>query len=329
MKVTAIVRTYKRVDYLKECLASISCQSYENWELIVFDDSGELDLHESVNLFKKHHPDKRVVYITSFTAYDLFMKSFFYQGLLSEGDIIFRIDDDDILPSYTFDKLVKIYSDNENIDFSFGSCCTFDDISKKVSNIIYNKSPLEFKNKSAWAPYTISNNNPWSEPFHWIDNYYDEAIPYTSIIHASKGNEMCLLQSYSFRKKSIKSEDLDKILLPLSTLCDDLEFLGSLEYLGLTYAVVKNILTLTRNHYNLKITNVDQTAQSGLNWFDELCRVRDKVDCLRPNDFITSNLIIGDEDQNKDTLQVTLDNTFNNINKKVKSIWKTKTTKKS
>jgi len=324
MKVTTIVRTYKRVDYLKECLASISCQSYENWELIVFDDSGELDVHEAVDLFKKHHPDKRVVYITSFTTYDLFMKSFFYQGLLSEGDIIFRIDDDDVLPSYTFDKLVKMYSDNENIDFSFGSCCVFEDTSKKVSNIIYNKSPLELKNKSAWAPYTIPNNNPWSEPFYWIDNYYDEAMPYTSIIHASKGNEMCLLQSYSFRKKSIKSEDLDKISLPLSTLCDDLEFLGSLEYIGLTYAIVKDILTLTRNHYNLKITNVSRIAQSGLNWPDELCRVRDKVDCLRPNDFITSNLIIGDEDQNEDTLQVTLDNTFNNINEKVKSIWKTK-----
>ena len=38
MKVTTIVRTYKRVDYLKECLASISCQSYENWELIIIDD---------------------------------------------------------------------------------------------------------------------------------------------------------------------------------------------------------------------------------------------------------------------------------------------------
>jgi glycosyltransferase involved in cell wall biosynthesis len=316
MKVTSIIRTYKRIDYLKECLLSISCQTHEDWELIVFDDSGDVEVHKVVEIFKKSHENKRIVYITSFTSYDLFMKSFFYQDSLSEGDIIFRIDDDDILPNYTFEKLVKMYSDNENIDFSFGSCGVFEDESKKITGLFYNKSPLEYKTKNAWAPYTIPDNNPWREPWMWYTNYYESEQPMTSIIHASKANQMCVLQSYSFRRKSLKSVDISRISLPLSTLCDDLEFISSLEYLGLTYAVVKDILTFTRQHKSFKITNPNTIAKSGLNWPDELTRVRDKVEILRPNNFITSNVIVGEPIHDIDSLQILFDKTIFGMSEK-------------
>jgi glycosyltransferase involved in cell wall biosynthesis len=320
MKITSIIRTHKRNDFLKECLASISCQSYSNWEIVIFDDRGDPSTQKIVSDFKKYHQDKRIVYMTSFTSYDLFGKSFLYQNFLSEGDIIFRIDDDDILPEYTFDKLLEIYTD-ESVDFSFGSCCTFEDKTKNVTKITYNKSPLEVKTKSAWTPYTIPDNNPWINPWHWTHDYYQEEVPFTSVIHASRTNILCLFQSYSFRKRSMEKIDLDKIKFPLSTLCDDLEFLGSLEYLGLKYAVVKNILIFFRNHDISKITNLRNVAQSGLGWEEEIERVRNKVDSLRPNDFITSNKIVGNEDQTLESLQSIFNDTNTNIGKKINQIW--------
>lgn len=320
MKITSIIRTCKRNNFLKECLASISCQSYNNWEAIIFDDSGDSETQKIILDFKKYHPDKRIVYVTSFLSYGLHGESFRYQTFLSEGDIIFRTDDDDILPEYTFSKLLEIYED-ESIDFSFGSCCRFEDENKNVFGITYNKSPLEFKTKRAWAPYTIQNNSPWSDPWHWIDDYYSEESPFTSINHASRANYMCLFQSYSFRKSSLENKIIDKIEFPLSTLCDDLEFLGALEYLGFRYAVVKDILTMFRNHSSPKITGNNTVAQSGLGWLEEINRVRNKIDALRPDDFITSHKIFGEEDQTIESLQVLLDNSFLSINKKINEIW--------
>ena len=321
MKITVTIRTYKRIDFLKECLSSISNQSYINWEVIVFDDSGDIDVHNVVNVFKDKHPEKRIVYITSFKPYDLFVKSIFYQNNLSEGDIIFKVDDDDFLPNYTFEKLVEMYSNNSDIDFSYGSSCFFSDIDKKVTGHFYNKSPLEYKTKNAWAPYTIPDNNPWHDPWCWIDDYYESETPFTSLIHASKANQMCLFSSYSFRTKSMLSVDLTKIEQPISTLCDDLEFLGSLEYIGLTYGIMKNILTFSRSHSTIRVTNTNQVANSGLDWCDEISRVRDKVDCLRPNNFITSNIIIGEEEQDDESLQKLLDETYKNIKEKINLIW--------
>jgi cellulose synthase/poly-beta-1,6-N-acetylglucosamine synthase-like glycosyltransferase len=41
MKITAVVRTHNRKDFLKECLSSISIQTYPDWEVLIFDDGGD------------------------------------------------------------------------------------------------------------------------------------------------------------------------------------------------------------------------------------------------------------------------------------------------
>ena len=38
MKVTIVVRTFKRPEFLKQALSSIQLQTYDNWEVILFDD---------------------------------------------------------------------------------------------------------------------------------------------------------------------------------------------------------------------------------------------------------------------------------------------------
>ena len=63
MKVTVIVRTCDRPDFLKEALASIFLQSYPNWEVIIFDDGATLENFKIFNNFKNLAGDRRVMYM--------------------------------------------------------------------------------------------------------------------------------------------------------------------------------------------------------------------------------------------------------------------------
>jgi glycosyltransferase involved in cell wall biosynthesis len=51
MKVTVIVRTYNRPEFLKQALASIQLQTHTDWEVLIFDD-GATDINFDV--YKKH-----------------------------------------------------------------------------------------------------------------------------------------------------------------------------------------------------------------------------------------------------------------------------------
>jgi GT2 family glycosyltransferase len=47
MKVTVIVRTYNRPEFLKQALTSIQLQTHKDWEVIIFDD-GATDINFDV-----------------------------------------------------------------------------------------------------------------------------------------------------------------------------------------------------------------------------------------------------------------------------------------
>jgi autotransporter strand-loop-strand O-heptosyltransferase len=284
MKVSIILRTYKRPDFLEECLRSIENQNDDNWEVIIFDDYGSLENMNIVNNFKEKNYNKRVVYLTSKTPFDLFKKSWRYMSLLSEGDVIVRLDDDDLLASDCIEYIRYIYTKYKDLDFSYGSSIFFKN--DKLGGLIEGKTPSELKTKSAWAPYTIKGNYPWDSPKTYINNYYKTPREFTSIIHASHLNQLCVYHLYAMRAKSIKDLDLDIT----STCVDDLEFISSLEYLGLKHTALKKVLVYIRKHERERVSN------SILNNIEE---IRFKVDRLRSEDFKSNILKLHDSDLGK------------------------------
>ena len=278
MKVTIAVRTCNRPELFKEALASIHLQTHTDWEVIVFDD-GASDLNFNIyKKFKDTHKDKRVLYVTLNEAWGLYKSSWIMAVDLAMGDIIVRLDDDDLLAEDALEFLSNTYEKNPELDFSYGSSLTFSD--NGIGDVIQTNTCFDHpKTHHEWAAYTVPNNNPWYHPWAFYRDYYAEAKHFTSIIHCAKDNVFCTFHTYCMRVESVKKVK-DKITI---TSMDDLEMMGSLDYLGLGQASIKKVLTYVRIHNQGRITD----SSNNQHMFNENFRIRDKVDELRPSGFLS------------------------------------------
>jgi glycosyltransferase involved in cell wall biosynthesis len=283
MKVTVVVRTYNRPEFLKEALVSIQLQTHTDWEVLIFDDAASVENFSIYNKFKDSNSDKRIMYITTKQSHDLFQNSWLLAPDLAEGEIMVRLDDDDLLAEDTLEFLSNIYTKNPELEFSYGSAVTFNE--NELGHLIQTNTCFDHaKTKHEWAAYTITNNKPWREPWAFYRDYYEEPRHFTSIIHCAKDNAFCVFHTYVMRTSSVKRVK-DKITMT-SKFVDDLEFMGSLDYLGLGQASIKKVLSYVRIH-NLGRVSDNGREVDNTNIFNENFRIRDKVDEIRPSGFLS------------------------------------------
>lgn len=289
MKVTVVVRTNNRPEFLKEALASIQLQTHTDWEVLIFDDSASLENFTIYNKFKDRNSDKRIMYLTTKQSYDLFGNSWLIAPDLAEGEIIVRLDDDDLLAEDSLEFLSNLYEKNPELDFSYGSSVTFSE--NGLGDIIQTNTPFEHpKTHHEWAAYTIPNNAPWGTPWAFYRDYYEEARHLTSIIHCAKDNMFCVFHTYVMRTESVRRVK-DKITIT-TKFVDDLEFMGSLDYLGLGHTSIKKVLTYVRIHNEGRVSDGGRITDN-TNIFNENFRIRDKVDELRPSGFLSKIIPVG------------------------------------
>ena len=316
MKVTIIVRTFNRPEFLKEALASIQLQTHTDWEVLIFDDSASIENFSIYNKFKDTNLDKRIMYITTKQSHDLFQNSWLLAPDLAEGEIMVRLDDDDLLVEDALQFLSETYTNNPELEFSYGSSVTFNE--NGLSEIIQTRTCYEHpKTHHEWAGYTIPNNKPWREPWAFYRDYYSEARHMTSIIHCAKDNMFCVFHTYVMRTSSVKRVK-DKITMT-SKFVDDLEFMGSLDYLGLGQASIKKILTYLRVHNSGRISDSGRITDN-TNIFNENFRIRDKVDEIRPSGFLSKVIPIHAPDNLNNGLSNELKLNFDGFMTKIKDI---------
>jgi glycosyltransferase involved in cell wall biosynthesis len=316
MKVTVIVRTFNRPEFLKEALASIQLQSHTDWEVLIFDD-GATDINFDVyKKFKSDNKDKRVIYLSAGEARGLYRKSWLMAPDLADGEIMVRLDDDDLLAQDSLEFLSNTYEKNPELEFSYGSAVTFS--GDELDNLIQTRTCYEHpKSHHEWAAYTIPNNNPWYEPWAFYRNYYPEARHMTSIIHCAKDNMFCVFHTYVMRTSSVKRVK-DKITIT-SNFVDDLEFMGSLDYCGLGQASIKKVLSYIRVHNEGRIS--DNGIQiEGANIFDENFRIRDKVDHLRTSGFLSKVIPLDAPDNKNDGVTNELKTNFSSYKQRILDI---------
>ena len=293
MKISVIVRTCSRPDFLEQALTSIQLQTHKDWEVIVFDDGDNSENQKIVNEFKSR-TDNLVTYINSGKSYHLFKESWKIAPRISSGEVMIRLDDDDILDSETLEFVSKVFTETPDLDFAYGASVLFKD--DEVFDIMDTKNPLELpKSKDIWEGYV--EGYPYNVPWRFKSNHFDKPKHISSIIHASKANAFCIFHPYIMRTSSILKV-VDKIKMT-SNFVDDLEFLGSLDNLGLGFNSLSKILTYVRKHNEGSITDKDKTI-NGVNLWNDIFRVRDEVDFLRPDGLnFQSNIIDVNVDGNE------------------------------
>jgi glycosyltransferase involved in cell wall biosynthesis len=316
MKVTVVVRTYNRPEFLKEALVSIQLQTHTDWEVLIFDDAASVENFSIYNKFKDTNSDKRIMYITTKQSHDLFQNSWLLAPDLAEGEIMVRLDYDDLLAVDTLEFLSETYTNNSELEFSYGSSVTFNE--NGLGELIQTRTCYEHpKSHHEWAGYTIPNNKPWREPWAFYRDYYPEARHMTSIIHCAKDNMFCVFHTYVMRTSSVKRVK-DKIVMT-SKFVDDLEFMGSLDYLGLGQASIKKILTYLRVHNSGRISDSGRITDN-TNIFNENFRIRDKVDEIRPSGFLSKVIPIHAPDNLNNGITNELNVTFDGFMTKIKAI---------
>ena len=313
MKVTVVVRTYNRPEFLKEALVSIQLQTHTDWEVLIFDDAASVENFSIYNKFKDTNTDKRIMYITTKKSHDLFQNSWLLAPDLAEGEIMVRLDDDDLLAEDALEFLSNTYTKNPELEFSYGSAVTFNE--NELGHLIQTNTCFDHaKTKHEWAAYTITNNKPWREPWAFYRDYYEEPRHFTSIIHCAKDNAFCVFHTYVMRTSSVKRVK-DKITMT-SKFVDDLEFMGSLDYLGLGQASIKKVLSYIRVHNEGRIS--DNGIQiEGANIFDENFRIRDKVDHLRTSGFLSKVIPLDAPDNFNNGVTNVLINKFSSYKQRI------------
>jgi hypothetical protein len=256
------------------------------------------------------------MYITTKQSHDLFQNSWLLAPDLAEGEIMVRLDDDDLLAEDTLEFLSETYTNNPELEFSYGSSVTFNE--NGLSEIIQTRTCYEHpKSHHEWAGYTIPNNKPWREPWAFYRDYYPEARHMTSIIHCAKDNMFCVFHTYVMRTSSVKRVK-DKIVMT-SKFVDDLEFMGSLDYLGLGQASIKKILTYLRVHNSGRISDSGRITDN-TNIFNENFRIRDKVDEIRPSGFLSKVIPIHAPDNLNNGVTNELKDTFSSYKQRILDI---------
>lgn len=106
--ISIVTATHNRKKYLEECIRSVLCQTYENFEMIIVDDGssdGTAELVGSFNNSKLHHiyQEKQGIWNLANT----FNKALAH----SRGEIVAILEDDDFWPPQKLEHLLPALSD--------------------------------------------------------------------------------------------------------------------------------------------------------------------------------------------------------------------------
>src|SRR4051794_16973581 len=114
MKVSVIVRAYNRGYIIREAIASILCQTYTNFELILVDDGSHDDTPQVVSEFQ----DDRVRYIRHETNRGVSAAG--NTGMrAATGEVIAHLDSDDVWRPEMLSRLIRVLDEHREIGAVF------------------------------------------------------------------------------------------------------------------------------------------------------------------------------------------------------------------
>ena len=119
MRASVVIANYNNAIFINDCINSIRSQTYNDIEIIFFDDNSQDTSLEVIKEYKdiKIIENKKQTKFGSFNQMNAFKRSI----QMSTGDIIFLLDSDDFFRKDKIEKVIKFFLENknENIVFDF------------------------------------------------------------------------------------------------------------------------------------------------------------------------------------------------------------------
>ena len=148
--VSVIMNCHNGEKYLNQSIKSIINQSYNNWELIFFDNQSK----DKTKIILKSFKDKRIRYFKS----DFFLNLYAARNqaiLKTKGQYICFLDTDDWWVKDKLSTQVKLINSNKNVNFIYSNVFIYDEKTKKKELYFKNKQPSGKITQSLLDDYKI------------------------------------------------------------------------------------------------------------------------------------------------------------------------------
>lgn len=168
-KISIIIPTWNRVEFLCRCIDSILQQSYQNIEIIVVNDCSTDNTAEVIK--EKYGKNKKVIYIeneTNLGPGGSRQKAY----LFSAGEYIIFADDDDyyIEPEF-FKKALALFYDYDNLSMVCANSIIFNDVDKS-----FDFQPLTFCGTLKKEKFLFGFGSKYRKPNSTFPSIYKKSV---------------------------------------------------------------------------------------------------------------------------------------------------------
>lgn len=179
MKFWIITPTYNRYELLKKSINSVLSQSYDNFELIVIDDSTNNFTFENI---KKDFQDNRIIYIKNKkNSWVNYSRNVWLDSLSKDIDFVVFLDDDDYFDIDCLKKSKEIIEKNPNFNWFFSNRKWITQVEKYNTDYNYFYDYFIWK-KIKWdATHFIKKDIIWKIRFSKFIKQWQEWLFYVEI----------------------------------------------------------------------------------------------------------------------------------------------------
>lgn len=178
MKVSVCIALYNAAPYLKEMIESIINQTYTNFECILVDDHSTDNTVELLSQYVKLD-DRLKLYVNITDKTNPYIDAHNKSYQLGTGDILIRMDQDDIAKPNMFEKFVEFMSSHPEYDIA---CSAFQPLlpngSTDMSYINRGKTLAELQRKGELVLEYQKDNSVWANQCSCIRrDFYNKHKP--------------------------------------------------------------------------------------------------------------------------------------------------------
>jgi len=154
-KISIIVTTYKHEKFIKNTIESILSQTYDNWELLIWDDSPDNETWEIIQFYKKKYPKKIKAWHHKKNKWLIENIIFLTEKVSIDSEYISFLDWDDMYSNNNLEEKINIFKTYSNVGIITTWIKFIDELNnEKIIPLIWE---LENNQKKWIKKYNISN----------------------------------------------------------------------------------------------------------------------------------------------------------------------------